>query len=249
MKRGNRFLVIGVAVSAIIHAAVIEMVFLVNRSEAVRRLYEKSAIIPFSVPKPPPVPESPPPSPPPNPKPKPKPPDSPRPAPNSDRPAEPSREEVKEVFGVTRETVVDNPASGIGVRVGNTLAKEMEKEYTPPEEVKQLPPPAEKRPEPPRFSPTPLFKISKMPEVKTKIRPVYPPALRKEEVEGEVLLKVALDRTGAIVKVVVVSSDHPLFSEAALTAVKEWKFSPALLADGTPTDIVIEVPVIFQLEF
>ncbi len=244
MKRSDRFLIIGIAASAIIHAAVVETIFLVNESDAARRLYERSTIVPFTVPPPPP------PAPPPPPPPKPKPKEPPRPVPNTDKPVEPPAEEAKEVFGATKETVADSAASGIGVRIGNTLSKEMEQEYTPPEAVKPLPKAAEEpRPEPRKFSPVPLFKIAKMPEIKTKITPAYPPTLRKDEVEGEVLLKVALDREGNIVSISVVSSDHELFTEAAIAAVRSWKFSPAFLPDGTPTDVVIEVPVIFQLEF
>ncbi len=244
MKRNERLLIAGIAVSAFIHAAIIETVLFVNNSETARRLYARSAIVPFTVPPPPP-----PPAPPPPPKPKPK--EPPRPLPNTDKPVDPPVEEVKEVFGASKETVAEN-TSGIGVRIGNTLAKEMEKDYTPPEEVRPLPKAAEEpRPAPPprKFSPVPLFKIAKMPEVKTKITPTYPPTLRKDEVEGEVLLKVALDREGNIVSITVVSSDHDLFTESAIAAVKSWKFSPAFLPDGTPTDVVIEVPVIFQLEF
>jgi len=240
MKRSDRFLIVGIAASAAIHAAFVESVLLVNESDAVRRLYEKSTIVPFSVPEPPE------PTPPPPPKPRPKP--RPEPVPNTDKPTEHPPEEVREVFGVTKDTVTAGD-TGIGVRVGNTLAKEMEKEYTPPEQVKELPKVADRRPGPPPFKPAPLFKVARMPEVKTKIKPVYPAALRKDEIEGEVLLKVSIDRSGNILKIAVVSSDHDLFTEAAVAAVKGWRFSPAVLADGTPTDVVIEVPVIFQLEF
>jgi TonB family protein len=122
----------------------------------------------------------------------------------------------------------------------------MEKEYTPPEKVKELAKVGDKRPV---FTPIPVFKLAKMPEVKTKIKPEYPAQLRKDEIEGEVLLKVSINKLGEIVDAKVVASDHELFSKAALAAIRLWKFKPALLANGEAVDSVVDIPVIFQLEF
>jgi len=243
VKRSDTYLIVGIILSALLHGAFIETVVLINESDMARKLFKKSTFVPFEVKKP----EPPPPKPPDPPKPKPKPKPTP-PPPNTEKPAPPPQEEVQPVFGVTKDTVA-KADTGIGVRVGNTLMKEMEKEYTPPEQVRDLAKVEDKRPEPPKFAPIPVFKLAKMPEVKAKIKPEYPAQLRKDEIEGEVLLKVSINKLGQIVDAKVVASDHELFSKAALAAIRQWQFKPALLANGEAVDSVVDIPVIFQLEF
>lgn len=241
MRRPNFLLIAGIVVSAVVHGAFIETLVAINNSDTARRLFKQSTFVPIEVKRP----DPPPPAPVPKPKPRPKP---VTPPPNTEKPSPPPEEEVKPVFGVTKETVA-NADSGIGVRIGNTLMKEMEKEYTPPEQVKELPKVEEKRPPEPRFSPVAAFKLARMPEIKDKVKPEYPRELRADGVEGEVLLRVSVDRTGKVVAVTVVSSDHELFAKAAIAAVRSWRFAPARLASGEEVDAVIEVPVIFQLDF
>lgn len=240
MRRPNLLLIAGIAISAVVHGAFIETLIAINSSETARRLFKQSTFVPIEVKRP----EPPPPPPKPKPRPQPKP---VTPPPNTEKPSPPPEEEVKPVFGVTKETVA-NADTGIGVRVGNTLMKEMEKDYTPPEEVKELPK-VEKRPPEPRFAPVAAFKLARMPEIKEKVRPEYPRELRADGVEGEVLLRVSVDRTGKVVAVIVVASDHELFAKAAMAAVRSWRFAPARLASGEEADAVIEIPVIFQLDF
>jgi protein TonB len=40
---------------------------------------------------------------------------------------------------------------------------------------------------------------------------------------------------------------HPAFSDAAVAAVKQWRFEPARL-DGKPVDITVKIPVKFTLQ-
>jgi len=242
MKRPNLLLIAGIAISAVVHGAFIETLVVLNSSETARRLFKQSTFVPIEVKRP-----EPPPPPPPKPKPRPQP-KPVTPPPNTEKPSPPPEEEVKPVFGVTKDTVA-TADTGIGVRIGNTLMKEMEKEYTPPEEVKDLPKVEVKRPPEPRFNPVAAFKLARMPEIKDKVRPDYPRELRADGVEGEVLLRVSVDRTGKVVSVTVVASDHELFAKAAVAAVRGWKFAPARLASGEEADAVIEIPVIFQLDF
>ena len=58
----------------------------------------------------------------------------------------------------------------------------------------------------------------------------YPPMARQLHVEGEVLLSVIVDTTGAVSTIKVVSGP-PLLRTAATDCVKRWKYQPATLGD------------------
>ena len=50
-----------------------------------------------------------------------------------------------------------------------------------------------------------------------------------------------------MLKAKVIKSDHELFSESALKAVKKYKFSPGKLADGSSALSLIEFVVKFEI--
>lgn len=80
-------------------------------------------------------------------------------------------------------------------------------------------------------------------------KPVYPEAERKSGVEGTVILTVEISAAGAVAgaKVDKPVDGHPAFSDAAIAAVKQWRFEPARL-DGKPVDIAVKIPVKFTLQ-
>ena len=64
--------------------------------------------------------------------------------------------------------------------------------------------------------------------VTSRYEPAYPPASRRENEEGTVRLRVLVDETGRPQDVrVLKSSGHSRLDEAAVAAVKRWKFKPA----------------------
>jgi protein TonB len=67
----------------------------------------------------------------------------------------------------------------------------------------------------------------------------YPAMARQLHVEGEVLLSVNVDSTGAVSNIKVMSGP-PLLRTAATDCVKRWKYQPATLGDKpvTSTEIV-----------
>jgi protein TonB len=78
-------------------------------------------------------------------------------------------------------------------------------------------------------------------------RPVYPTQARDRGEEGTVLVLVQVTAQGAAASVSVArSSGHPALDEAALTAIRSWKFSPATRG-GVPVAAEAEVPVAFHL--
>lgn len=79
-------------------------------------------------------------------------------------------------------------------------------------------------------------------------RPVYPRAARQRGWQGVVMVLVQVAADGVPLGVAVkASSGHSLLDEAALEAVKRWRFSPAR-QNGRPVTAAVEVPVRFSLE-
>lgn len=133
---------------------------------------------------------------------------------------------VNPVFGVTGISVSKAGGSGFAVRVGNTLMKEQEAGITPAEEVQD-------------YITVPAFDVSSLPVFISRIRPEYPEALKTQELEGEVLISATIDAKGQVAAVTVIRSDHPLFTEAAVSAIKRSRFKPATL-NGQPVATILD---------
>ncbi len=77
--------------------------------------------------------------------------------------------------------------------------------------------------------------------------PVYPQAAKRQNIEGEVLLKVEVSEEGKAGDVSIAkSSGSSLLDEAALNAVKKWRFIPAKHANKTVAASVV-VPIVFRI--
>lgn len=77
--------------------------------------------------------------------------------------------------------------------------------------------------------------------------PVYPPLLRRAGEEGKVVLRVFVTAEGNAGEVQVLRpSSSPLFDEAALNAVRKWRFVPARRGDA-PVAEWVQVPINFKL--
>ncbi len=79
------------------------------------------------------------------------------------------------------------------------------------------------------------------------VNPVYPPDAAREGVEGTVLLEAVIDKEGKPTGLKTVNSMiDPRLIDAAMEAVKQWRYKPVLL-NGRPIEIVTTVSVAFQL--
>jgi protein TonB len=83
------------------------------------------------------------------------------------------------------------------------------------------------------------------PEKIVNIIPVYPPLARKAGVKGIVILEAIIDAAGSVTSARVLRG-HTLLDQAALDAVQQWKFTPAML-NGEAIPVVITVTVNFTL--
>jgi protein TonB len=123
----------------------------------------------------------------------------------------------------------------------------------PPPEVPVIELPAETAisvppaPVPVESSPAPAVGESTSLLVTRRIDPIYPPASRRADEQGNVRLRVLVDERGRPQDVQVAqSSGFSRLDEAAVKAVKRWVFAPAM-QDAVPVPTWTQVSVVFQL--
>ena len=103
--------------------------------------------------------------------------------------------------------------------------------------------PSQDQPTPPPRVPVPA-NVSEGRLIK-KVNPVYSKYARKNHIQGVVVLQAAISTEGDIVNLVVISG-QPLLAEAAVTAVKQWKYRPYLV-NGNPVEVQTEIRINFSL--
>jgi len=84
------------------------------------------------------------------------------------------------------------------------------------------------------------------PTIMHKVSPDYPPAAHRMRLQGTVTVQAIIDRTGRLRNVAVVRSSSPLFNDAALAAVEQWRFRPGSMK-GRPVDTIFELKIVFKL--
>jgi TonB family C-terminal domain len=77
------------------------------------------------------------------------------------------------------------------------------------------------------------------------ISPEYPPDARAKKLQGTVRLHALISTEGDMARLVVISGQCYL-AEAALRAVRKWRYRPTLL-NGQPVEVVTTIDVVFQL--
>lgn len=87
----------------------------------------------------------------------------------------------------------------------------------------------------------------KPPRLVKKVDPVYPKEARKKRIEGVVILEATTDGEGNVVKAQVLRSKGPLLDQAAIDAVRQWKYEPFYIK-GKPHGLVFTVTVRFRLK-
>lgn len=80
-----------------------------------------------------------------------------------------------------------------------------------------------------------------------KVAPVYPEEARMTRISGTVRIHVIIGKDGRI-KQMELMSGHPLLQQAALEAVRQWRYQPTLL-NGDPVEVDTTIDVIFELNW
>lgn len=78
------------------------------------------------------------------------------------------------------------------------------------------------------------------------VKPVYPPLAQEGRVQGLVILEGVIDEQGNIADVKVLRG-VPLLNDAAVEAVRQWRYAPTLL-NGVPVPVIMTMTVTFTLD-
>jgi protein TonB len=147
---------------------------------------------------------------------------------------------AEEIDGGVPAGVVGGVLGGVpGGVVGGLLGS-----TAPPHALPAPPPP----PQPPQRPHKPIHVGGALQASKLifKVDPVYPPLAKQARISGIVLLEVTVDEGGSVTNVRVLRG-HPLLVQAAVDAVRQWKYSPTIL-NGQPESVIADVTVNFALQ-
>jgi protein TonB len=78
-----------------------------------------------------------------------------------------------------------------------------------------------------------------------KVTPSYPPLAKQARIQGAVLLQATIGKDGSIQNLRV-QSGHPMLTQAAIDAVRQWKYKPYML-NGEAVEVETTVQVNFTL--
>jgi TonB family protein len=77
------------------------------------------------------------------------------------------------------------------------------------------------------------------------VEPEYPQVARISHITGDVVFHVIIDREGNIEELTLLSG-HPILTESAMNAVKQWKYKPYIL-NGRPVEVETTVTVRYHM--
>jgi beta-glucosidase len=80
----------------------------------------------------------------------------------------------------------------------------------------------------------------------SKVQPVYPDDAKAAKAQGSVVLAVVINKDGNVDNLHVINSASDLLTQAAIDAVKQWKYRPYIL-NGNPVEVDTQVTVNFTL--
>jgi TonB family protein len=85
------------------------------------------------------------------------------------------------------------------------------------------------------------------PRLIKSVDPIYPEEARKGGISGVVVLNARIDTQGNVSRVMVLKSGNEKLNEAAIAAVKQWKYEP-FIQDGRAKEVIFTVTVKFTLK-
>jgi len=77
------------------------------------------------------------------------------------------------------------------------------------------------------------------------VAPKYPKEAKEKGIQGDVLLQATIDTKGNVVNLRVAQGD-PILADAAVKAVKQWRYRPYVL-NGDPVEVETTVRIQFHL--
>src|SRR5215472_644074 len=78
-----------------------------------------------------------------------------------------------------------------------------------------------------------------------RVSPIYPLLAESHGIAGDVILDATISPTGSVRKVAIISGAASL-TNAAVVAVRHWRFAPAML-NGKPVEVQQRITITFKL--
>ncbi len=166
----------------------------------------------------------------------------------------PKTETVTQVEEINLEAQIEEPPPP---QTKPQVPKQIEEATTPEEEESaaedtidigpttfneaELPPP------PQEDSVYEFYMVQQKPQIIKRVLPEYPELARKAGLEGKVIVEIIVGKDGHVKSARVLKSDNEIFNQAALNAVKQYVFKPAMQNDR-PVSVRVIQPIVFSLE-
>jgi periplasmic protein TonB len=153
-------------------------------------------------------------------------------------PAAHKTQEAPPTTAETAEGVVGGlPGGVVGGIPGGALSEALSSTRSAPVPVKTFDPPPVKR----------IRVASRVVEANLihDVPPQYPPEAGRARLEGAVVLMAVIGQDGSV-KDVRVESGLPILAQAAIDAVKQWRYKPYLI-DGEPVEVDSRITINFTL--
>ncbi len=96
--------------------------------------------------------------------------------------------------------------------------------------------------------PIPVGQVANPPLLISRVVPDYPRLARQRGIEGLVVLEAVLDLQGKIEEDIKVVQSLPPLDDAAIKALRQWRFKPAQDHHGRLVRVILEVPIRFVLK-
>lgn len=97
--------------------------------------------------------------------------------------------------------------------------------------------------EEPGEAPVPVSGVTSLPRVTREVKPVYPPEIKRQGVEGRVVVALEIGADGRVRSAKLVEKLHPVLDQEALKAARKLRFAPAKVGD---TPVAVRIPYTFH---
>ena len=79
-------------------------------------------------------------------------------------------------------------------------------------------------------------------------KPIYPQALLRAGITGDVRVGFAVNADGSVSKVRILQSDHPDLADAVRVAIEQWRFKPWTVGGDKVAEQEVIAPMVFRLD-
>lgn len=86
------------------------------------------------------------------------------------------------------------------------------------------------------------------PKIASRVTPVFPEQARKAGIDGVVILGCKIGADGSVQEIEPVRAEPVGLTEAAVDAVKQWRYEPARTATGKPVAVYTTITISFLLD-